>query len=369
MLPVDRATGSDRLASANDRLELRDVARPLHVLEQRSSAGGEARVAPTGLVHARVQDRVCERLHVVEPLVQTRHHDRERVQAVEQVLTERAARDQLRDVRRGRRDQAHQRRSARARALLEVLDQHGLGVRGQLVDRLEHQRGLGAVLDGLAELVRGQRGAVLHDDGLPGATTLEVHYACGQRLAGAYRAFDQHGRVTLRCAVNGALQTTHHRRVADERFAASQAFDEVLQGFQPRAAGGELGGEREQTLQGVAVERGALADGEDRRFDRRRHVTCERLVAEDDVQRTVGLVLCQLSPAGVDRRLVPSLRDRFGQRLAAPRRNQTDPRCGADRVLLPNQCNRHALSQEGIGIPNRANEGGLRFGVGITPYG
>ena len=54
--------------------------------------------------------------------------------------------------------------------------------------------------------------------------------------------------------------------------------------------------------------------------------------------------------------MVPRLGDQLRQFRVAVRRDDSDARRDASRVLLPNECDGHALSRSGIGIPNLTHE-------------
>ena len=217
------AVGDPVVAAGGDQpldqvLELADVARPPVVLQHRQRRGGEA-------LHVLAEPAVVageEELHqvgqVLDALAQRRDADRDDVDAVEQVLAERALAHAALEVDVGGGDQPelHLDRLAAADpldlALLDGAQQLGLEVELQVADLVEEQRAAVGQLE-LADLLAhraGERallvaeqraldqlagdGGDVHRDERPvGRLGVAVDHPRHQLLAGAALAADQHG--------------------------------------------------------------------------------------------------------------------------------------------------------------------------------
>ena len=166
---------------------------------------------------ASVQEVLGERQHVLGAIAQRRQHHLDDVEAIEEILAERALAHALRQIAVGRRQDAHvdllrSRRAERAQlALLQHAQELGLQLRRQVADLVEEDGaavgldelalaigarvGEGAAL--VAEQLRleqrvGDGGAVDRDERLLGARRVEVQRARHQLLAGAALAGDEH---------------------------------------------------------------------------------------------------------------------------------------------------------------------------------
>ena len=175
-------------------------------------------VDPLAFLGGEARHEVAHQLrHVLEPLAQRRHPDREDVQPVVEVLAEAAFADQADQIPVGRRDQpevdldlvlAADRIDL---AVLQGAQQLHLGVERQLADLVEEQRAAigfeefaDALLDGAGEgafLVAEQDAldqilrdgaAIDGDEGLGSAGAFALDGARDQLLADARFAFDQH---------------------------------------------------------------------------------------------------------------------------------------------------------------------------------
>jgi hypothetical protein len=244
-----RATGRERQVSGGDVvragederaldrvLQLAHVAGERVALERAQRRGrelvGRRAVAPE---HVLDQPR-----HVARPLAQRRQHDREHVQAEEEILAERARLHHVleRPVRGGDDARVHGERSvpahARERLLLDRLQQLDLERERHLADLVQEQRAAVRVLEPAGLLAHGagecallvaeelgleqrlgQRAAVDLDPRAAGALRERVQRAREQVLARPALAAEQHGAVGGGHLAHQLQRRPRRRGVAD----------------------------------------------------------------------------------------------------------------------------------------------------------
>ncbi len=184
------------------------------------------------------QQRLDEYRQIIQPVAQRRQSDRDDVEAVEQILPKLALLHHAFQMTVGGADQAHINRdfcrlAHRAHApLLHGAQQLGLHRQGQFADLVEKQRaalrrGKEAGMIGhrsgeralaIAEKLGLQQllgnGAAVHRNERPaGAGAAFMHGLCGQLLAGARLALDEHGRHASGHALQGLFKGAHHPRL------------------------------------------------------------------------------------------------------------------------------------------------------------
>ena len=213
-------------------LQLAHVARPVVLLDARAWRRTEMRFCGTPMFVEVLGDEVVdEQRDVFAPLAQRRQRDRDDVDAVEEVLAERAVADRLGEVAVGRGDDAHVdlRLDVRADlahdAILQHAQQLDLHRRRGLADLVEEDRAaVGLVKEsalladgageraalvaeelGLQQRLR-QRAAVDRDE-LAAAAGVVVDGARDELLARARLAGDQHGRHGLGDALHDARRS------------------------------------------------------------------------------------------------------------------------------------------------------------------
>ena len=168
------------------------------------------------LAREQVGEVADQRRDVVAPLAQRRHVDRDDVEAVEQVLAERALVDLLFEVLVGRGDHAHVHLddAVAAEPLELLLLQHaqhlGLRLQAHVADLVEEDRALVGLLE-LADLPIGGAG----ERALLVAEQLRLDQLVGDR-----RAVDLHERAVAAQAL--AVDRARHQLLADAALAPDQ---------------------------------------------------------------------------------------------------------------------------------------------------